>query len=121
MTGVYLPPGHQGPLDVGLIDPEEVGVFGFNWADWLTKNNLANVDESTWSVSTGAALGDGVTTVDKKGLVATPGAPTLASPQTTCHVYVNGAAAGDTITITNHIRASSLLADRSMIVTVSER
>lgn len=117
----YYPPGHTGPLDVGLFDPEEVGVFGFDWTDWLAKYSVATVDESKWEVSAGALLGDGITPVTFKGITTTPGAPMLATPETTCHVYLDTAVAGDVIVLTNHIRAGQLQVDRSMQFTVQER
>lgn len=121
MSITYYPPGFPGPIDLGRLDPEAVAVYSFDWSAWLTRNSLAAIEESVWEISTGGAIGDGVTVVTRKGVNTIPAEPTLLSPRTACHIYATTAQVGDVLTVTNHIRAATLQDEASFSVLIEER
>lgn len=119
-TEVVYPAGDACPVQVDSIDPDGVVKITFDWTDWLVDVAEAAIDASTFSVSAGGVVGDGVTPVTRKSKLVTPPAPILASPLCTVHVYVDTAVVGETLTVSNHVRAGVLLEEKSATMNVLE-
>lgn len=121
MPPVPYPPGFDGPVAIDPIDVDAIAKVSFDWTDWLTAIGGANIDAHSWTVSGGGAIADGVTPVDRKTFTVTPPAPSLVTPISTAHVYVDTAVVGDTITVSCHVRSGQVTDERSATMLVIEQ
>ena len=108
-----------------LIDPidvDVVAVVGCDWSLWLASISVSALDESSFSISSGLEIGDGVVSVLKGGYTVTPPSPTLSSGITAAHVWTGTTTTdGDEVRVTNTVRAGSRVAQRSMRMKVVAR
>lgn len=116
----YLPDAEEFP-QISPIDEHDIVVVGFNWQKWLDDIGETEVSQSAWTISSGGAIGDGITSVIKKTYNRTPPPPQISTNLTTAHIWVTTAKAGATLTVTNHVVAGTQVLDRSATMLVKAR
>ena len=109
--------------DLPELDPDEVAVVGFKWANWLASIGESALDESVFAVSSRLVLGDAVVEVTKGGITVTPPAPTIdgSTHVTAAHVWTDDATAklGDEVIITNTVRVGQRVRQKSLRMRVA--
>lgn len=119
--------GHDEPVEIDPFDKDAVDSVGADWSEWLQEKGLSGLDESSWSIDSGALIADGATGVTRKGKSVTPPAPsitagqavsTITSGMAIATVYIDTAVRGDRIVVRNHVRAGTVMDEASFFFMV---